>query len=134
MVYNHFWGDKMKQVIVMREDLKMSPGKLAAQACHASLGAYNKADKDHIDEWNRSGTTKVVLGVFAEDQLISLFRRAVASYLACVLVADEGRTEVTPGTITGLGIGPASSDQIDEITGHLRLYGKTQTEGYGHGV
>ena len=115
---------KMKQVLVMREDLNMSSGKLAAQACHASLGAYELADKDHIDEWKRAGTTKVVLGVTSEHHLIQLYKLATSRYLPVFLVADEGRTEVVPGTITGLGIGPAPIEQIDEITGHLRLYGK----------
>jgi len=114
----------MKQVMVMREDLNMSPGKLAAQACHASLGAYDKADKDHIDDWKRSGTTKVVLGVATEHTLLALYRASVARYLPASLVADEGRTEVAPGTITGFGIGPAPVEQIDEVTGHLSLYGK----------
>jgi peptidyl-tRNA hydrolase, PTH2 family len=115
---------KMKQVMVMREDLQMSPGKLAAQACHASLLAYDKADKDHIDEWKRSGTTKIVLGVTNEHTLINVYKLAVSRYLPAALIADEGRTEVSPGTITGVGIGPAPSEQINEITGYLRLYGK----------
>lgn len=102
----------------------MSPGKLAAQAAHASLLAYDKADKDHVDEWKRSGVTKVVLGVSSEHHLIQLYKLAVSRYLCCSLIADEGRTEVTPGTITGLGIGPAPVEAIDEITGHLHLYGK----------
>lgn len=113
----------------------MSPGKLAAQTAHASLLAYDKADKDHIDEWKRSGTTKVVLGVYSEHHALQLYKLAVSRYLPATLIVDEGRTEVTPGTITGLGIGPAPAEQIDEITGHLRLYGKEAvSEGYGHGV
>ena len=119
---------RMKQVMVMREDLNMSAGKLAAQACHASLLAYDKADKDHIDEWKRSGTTKVVLRVFSEHELVALYRLAVSKYLPCCLIADEGRTEVTPGTITGLGIGPAPVEHIDEVTGSLKLYGKKEAE------
>jgi PTH2 family peptidyl-tRNA hydrolase len=118
---------RMKQVMVMREDLQMSPGKLAAQTAHASLSAYDKADKDHIDEWKRSGTTKIVLGVFSEESIVSLYKNAVSRYLATSLIADEGRTEVRPGTITGLGIGPAPAEQIDEVTGHLALYGKEET-------
>src|SRR5688572_27157981 len=115
---------RMKQVMVMREDLNMSPGKLAAQACHASLSAYKLANKEDIDEWERSGTTKVVLGVGNEHTLLALFKTAVSRYLPTAVIADEGRTEVTPGTITGVGIGPAAIERIDEITGHLRLYGK----------
>lgn len=115
---------RMKQVMVMREDLGMSPGKLAAQTAHASLLAYDKADKDHIDEWKRSGITKIVLGIASEESLLDIFRSGSAKYLPVSLVCDEGRTEVTPGTITGIGIGPAPAELIDEITGGLKLYGK----------
>jgi PTH2 family peptidyl-tRNA hydrolase len=115
---------KMKQVMVMREDLDMSPGKLAAQTAHASLGAYDKAERQDIDAWKRTGTTKVVLSGWSEQELLDLYKEAVSKYLPASIIADEGRTEVDPGTITGVGIGPAPADTIDFITGHLKLYGK----------
>jgi peptidyl-tRNA hydrolase, PTH2 family len=116
---------KIKQVMVMREDLGMSPGKLAAQTAHASLSAYDKANKHDIDKWKREGTTKIVLGVGSESELIDIYKRAVAAYLPASLIADEGRTDVPPGTITGGGIGPAPANEIDKITGQLSLYGKS---------
>ena len=118
---------RIKQVMVMREDLGMSPGKLAAQTAHASLAAYEVADKDHIDAWRRAGTTKVVLGIYGEYHLMNLYKKAVSHYLPVSIICDEGRTEVEPGTITGIGIGPAPVEEIDEITGLLQLYGKTET-------
>ncbi len=108
----------------MREDLNMSPGKLAAQAAHASIAAYDLAPHEYIDAWKRGGVTKIVLGVMNEHILVDLYKLAVSRYLPAALIVDEGRTEVTPGTITGLGIGPAPPTEINEITGHLRLYGK----------
>lgn len=110
----------------MREDLGMSPGKLAAQTAHASLSAYDKAERQDIDAWKRTGTTKVVLSAFSETELLALYKEAVSKYLPACIVADEGRTEVTPGTITGIAIGPAASDAIDYVTGHLKLYGKSE--------
>ena len=53
----------MKQVIIMRNDLKMGKGKIAAQACHASIAAYKKADPLKIKLWERDGAKKVVLKV-----------------------------------------------------------------------
>ena len=38
----------MKQVMVVRTDLKMRKGKIAAQCCHGSIGAYKKSDKEKI--------------------------------------------------------------------------------------
>lgn len=112
----------------------MSPGKLAAQACHASLLAYDKAEHEIINAWKRSGVTKVVLGAFSEAEILELYKAGIAAYLPCALIADEGRTEVTPGTITGIGIGPAPVSEIDKITGHLKLYGKEAKETNEHTV
>ena len=114
---------KIKQVMVMREDLGMSPGKLAAQTAHASCGARYGANEKHEEEWRKTGTTKVVLSGWSEQDILAVYKAAVSKYLPTFLVADEGRTEVAPGTITGVGIGPAPSHQIDEVTGHLKLYG-----------
>lgn len=117
-------SDKLKQVIILREDLGMSPGKAAAQACHASIAAYEVSDIEDIDKWKREGVTKIVLGVSNEHHLINCYKLASAHELSCSLIADEGRTEVSPGSITAVGIGPALASKIDEITGHLRLYAK----------
>lgn len=117
-------SDKMKQVIILREDLGMSPGKAAAQACHASIAAYEVSDIADIDEWKRNGVTKIVLGVHNEQALVKLYKLAVANELSCSLIADEGRTEISPGSITAVGIGPALASDIDEVTGHMHLYGK----------
>jgi PTH2 family peptidyl-tRNA hydrolase len=111
-----------KQVIVMRKDLGMSPGKLAAQAAHASLLSYNITPDNLRREWNCSGTTKIVLSVYDEHSIITLYKLAVAAYLPCAIVCDEGVTEVEPGTITGMAIGPALKTEIDAITGALELY------------
>jgi peptidyl-tRNA hydrolase, PTH2 family len=113
----------MKQVIVARRDLGMSAGKLAAQVAHAAIGAYDVAPHDYVDVWKREGVTKVVLQVDGENGLLQLYRAACAEYLPTSLVCDEGRTEVVPGTITCLGIGPAPNEVIDRVTGRLKLYG-----------
>lgn len=115
--------NKLKQVLVMRADLKMSPGKLAAQAAHASIGAYEVSDIVDIDEWRRNGVTKIVLAVESEQDLIEIYKVATAMELPVSLICDEGRTEVNPGTITAVGIGPAQSTEINQVTGGLPLYG-----------
>lgn len=108
----------------MRDDLGMSPGKLAAQAAHAAIAAYDVSTPDNIDEWKRFGVTKIVLKVSSEAALLKIYKQCVAAYLPVSLISDEGRTEITPGSITGIGIGPACADKIDVITGKLQLYGK----------
>lgn len=112
----------------MRADLGMSPGKLAAQAAHAAVKASDISPIKWVDEWNRHGCTKVVLEVWDEETLVKLYKMAVAAYLPTALVADEGRTEVKPGSITALGIGPAPDADINSITGSLNLYGKNENK------
>ena len=62
----------MKQAIVIRSDLKMSKGKLAAQAAHASLEAYKKASPENAEKWESEGQKKVVLKVYGEKELIDI--------------------------------------------------------------
>jgi len=111
----------MKQVIVVRMDLKMSVGKLAAQACHASLGSYNKASVVSRKAWELVGAKKVVLGCKDLAELRELEVKARAKKLPHYAVTDAGHTEVPSGTVTALGIGPASEELIDSITGSLKL-------------
>ncbi|MDR0911646.1 MAG: peptidyl-tRNA hydrolase Pth2 [Methanobrevibacter sp.] len=111
----------MKQVMVVRRELKMSKGKTAAQCCHACLGAYKKANPDKIKEWENSGYAKVVLRVDSEDELLEVEKQAKANKLPHYLVIDQGRTELPPSTVTCLGIGPDSDKKIDKVTKNLKL-------------
>ncbi len=111
--------EEIKQVIVVRRDLKMGKGKMSAQVAHASVGSFSKADRKMAEEWESLGAKKVVLGVETLDELIELEKRA--RKLPHFLVTDAGRTEFKEPTITCLGIGPAGASEIDRITGNLKL-------------
>lgn len=108
-----------KQVIVLRRDLSMSRGKYIAQGAHASLGAYESASNDIIDAWKDEGQKKIALGVDGREALESLVREAQARDLPTHLVHDAGQTELAPGTMTALGIGPGNQTDIDAVTGEL---------------
>jgi PTH2 family peptidyl-tRNA hydrolase len=113
-----------KQVIVFRSDLKLSKGKVAAQAGHAAVSAAEEARKHRKDWWEawlNEGQCKVVLKVKSEKELLALEKQAKEMALPCALIIDRGLTEIPPGTITCLGIGPAPTDKIDKITGNLPL-------------
>ena len=111
----------MKQVIVMRTDLKMGKGKIAAQACHASLGSYKKASKRSINQWETFGQKKVVLKVSSEKELLELYHIIKENGLPCALITDAGHTQIEPSTKTCIGIGPAIDSEVDRLTGHLKL-------------
>lgn len=110
-----------KQVIVVRLDLGMSVGKLAAQACHASLGSYVKAGLVSRKAWDLEGGKKVVLGCESLDELRLIEVKARDAKLPHLSIKDAGHTELKPGTVTALGIGPAKEEEIDKITGKLKL-------------
>ncbi len=82
----------MKQVILVRKDLKMPPGKMSAQVAHGSVEATFKSDKKKLDEWLEEGMKKVVLKVEDEKELIKYFKLAKENNLVAVLIKDAGKT------------------------------------------
>ncbi len=116
---------RYKQVIVVRKDLKISCGKMAAQVAHASLEAAELVkNRDHklYRGWKQEGAKKVVLSVESEGELFEVYRRAQELGIPSVLIRDAGLTEVPPGTPTAVGIGPDKEERIDRVTGRLKLY------------
>jgi PTH2 family peptidyl-tRNA hydrolase len=112
---------RYKQCLIIRNDVKMSCGKRCAQAAHASIGAYNNADKALRKAWLSEGQKKVVLKANDERTLHELRVIAERTGISSSLIQDAGMTEIPPGTITALGLGPAKSEDLDKITGTLTL-------------
>ncbi len=110
-----------KQVIVVREDLKLSRGKLAVQVAHASIIGYEQSDLSTREKWKIEGQKKIVLKVKNLQELMDVFNKAKKEGLPTGYVKDAGLTEIPPGTITAVVIGPEKSDRIDKITGSLPL-------------
>jgi len=112
-------GGELKQVIAVRADLKLKKGKLAAQVAHAAVSAAERSpDKDR---WLQMGQKKSVVQVKNEAELLEVYRRCWAKGLPAALIEDAGRTQLPPSTKTCVGIGPAPADDIDEVTGDLKL-------------
>jgi len=115
---------KYKLAVVVRQDLKMGKGKIAAQVGHASVEASEIAKKIHRDWWRlwiEEGQCKVVLKANSQDEFQDLERKAKGLGLPTTIVRDRGLTQLKPDTVTCIGIGPGPSKLIDEVTGHLRL-------------
>ncbi|WP_256287848.1 peptidyl-tRNA hydrolase Pth2 [Halobellus inordinatus] len=112
----------MKQAIVARTDLGMGRGKLAAQVAHASLSAYEDTDERTRKRWKGEGQKKVVLKVDSEPELFRLADEAERLGLPHAVVRDAGHTQLDPGTVTCLAVGPAREEDVDRVTGDLSLY------------
>jgi PTH2 family peptidyl-tRNA hydrolase len=110
----------LKQAIVVRSDLKMGKGKIAAQASHASVAVLNELLPSVFGKWNADGMKKIVLKVGSEQELLDLYKRAKKNF-AVSIVRDAGFTQVEKGSITCIAIGPAEEREIDRITGKLWL-------------
>jgi PTH2 family peptidyl-tRNA hydrolase len=140
---NHY---KYKQVIITRKDLNYgTKGKICAMVAHASVAALKKAlhltflpligapedfpgikvsgiCNDETYQWITGDFAKIVLQAKTGDELKELYKQALASNLPCSIITDNGTT-VFDGvkTLTAVAIGPARSEQIDEITKDLKL-------------
>ena len=138
-IFNNLSTDN-KMVLVVRTDLNMAKGKVAAQCAHAAVGCYKKAVKKTpmlLKQWELFGQAKVTLKApdfeslsnsdssTKQDQgasLEALANEAQGLGIVSCIIHDAGRTQVERGSSTVLGIGPAPSSTIDLITGNLKLY------------
>ena len=115
---------EVTMVLVTRDDLNLSKGKLAAQCSHAAVNCAIKARKKAVrlyERWNNVGARKIVVRADDEAHLRQLYAKALTAGLVCDLVKDAGHTEIPPGTVTVLGIGPSPRLAVDAITGDLKL-------------
>jgi PTH2 family peptidyl-tRNA hydrolase len=110
-----------KQAILIRMDLKLPKGKMASQAAHAAVDSVMKSRPERVDKWKRQGMKKVVLKVKDLAELSQYDQKAKDAGLVSVIIRDAGKTEVEPGTITCMAIGPDEDMRIDRITGKLPL-------------
>ena len=110
-----------KQVILIRQDLKLPPGKASSQIAHGAVDATLKSDKKLVEQWKKQGGKKVVLKVSDEKELFKYMSILKGNGIKVALIKDAGHTVVEPGTITCLGVGPDSEEKIDRITGKLKM-------------
>jgi PTH2 family peptidyl-tRNA hydrolase len=110
-----------KQVILVRQDLKLTKGKMAAQVSHASVESLLKSHKDDATAWRQQGMKKVVLKVADLKELQDYKRKAEDAGLVVAMITDAGHTQLPPSTVTCLGIGPDKAEKIDKVTGQLKL-------------
>ena len=123
-----FENSDLKIVFLVRLDLKMGAGKIAAQVAHAAIGLYddimNGDDEYHIEAlnyWNTFGAKKIVLKCDNYETMKQVAIQAKQSQLPFILISDAGHTQIPAGSVTVLGIGPDSSEKINKLTGNFKL-------------
>ena len=124
-----------KQVIIVRRDLNMRKGKIAAQVAHASmaflvdgLSGTKKVTISLTEEeaaWlydPESAHAKVVVSVDSDMELENIISHATRAGLKAKLIIDAGRTEFAGiPTKTCAAIGPHRAERFLGITDHLKL-------------
>ena len=116
--------EKLQQVIVIRKDLTMRKGKMVAQGAHASLSAtLNNLSNRRVIEWLcDGGSKKICVYVNSEEELLEVYEKAILAGFIGFIIKDSGLTEFNGiPTITCCAIGPATKEELNDITGHLKL-------------
>ncbi|EAU39547.1 peptidyl-tRNA hydrolase 2, mitochondrial precursor [Aspergillus terreus NIH2624] len=118
-------NEEVKLVLVVRTDLGMTKGKIAAQCSHATLACYKylttyTPNSPILRRWESQGQAKIALQTKSEEELQLLQAQAISLGLCARVIQDAGRTQIASGSRTVLGIlGPKSV--VDSVTGHLKL-------------
>ncbi len=113
--------NEYKQVILVRDDLKLPKGKMSAQVAHGSVENTLKSDEALVNKWLLQGQKKVVLKVKDEKELVAYFQKAKDNGLKASLIRDAGRTFLKKGEKTVVAIGPEIEEKIDSITSELKM-------------
>ena len=132
--------EPMKMTLVVRKDLKMTTGKIAAQCAHAAVAVVDDVhDKRHelatrpdpaspanawpgwLDAWQATGSMKVALRCETEAQLLAVHQAALKAGLPTYVIMDAGRTQIEAGSKTVVAVGPAPVSKVDSVTGELKL-------------
>ena len=113
-----------KMCVLVRDDLKMSKGKVLAQVSHTIVDATVKAytQTQLFFKWRADGEKIVILKVPNEKTLMYIMNNAQRKGVNCGYTVDAGLTEVLPGTKTVGFVGPNFEDKVDKLTGQLKLY------------
>lgn len=119
-------NEQYKMVLVVRSDIFMGKGKTAAQCAHAAVQccyqvSLNTKYQQMYKSWLLQGQSKVVLKISSEEELLSLAKNAHKAGLIISIIKDAGKTQLQPGTISTLGIGPGPKQLIDNLTLNLKL-------------
>lgn len=122
---------EVRMALVIRQDLGMQKGKVAAQCAHAALSCFRLIATDPnkmsynpelTKRWLRHGQAKITLKCPDKEKMDELYAMAISLGVNAAVIHDAGRTQIAAGSATVLGLGPAPKAVLDQITGELKLY------------
>ncbi len=111
--------EEMKMVIAIRKDLDLGKGKIAVQVAHAAVTLAIRSSEQEPKEfrkWTRQGQKKVVIKIADFQELMELKLKLEERGFYVCQISDAGYTQVPPGTVTCIGVGPVSAEQVDPVT------------------
>jgi PTH2 family peptidyl-tRNA hydrolase len=114
----------VKMVIAVRKDIAMGKGKIAAQVAHAAVACTlisMKKNKKMFNEWYAAGQKKVVVKVDSLQEIYKIKEECKIRGVISEIIMDAGFTQIIPGTVTCIGLGPDEDDLLDQITGDYGL-------------
>lgn len=117
-------AEQMKMVLVVRSDLRLSKGKTASQCAHAAIICYELSQQQNpqlLEAWLNLGMPKIALRADSLAEINEILKKAEEMSVVAGLVRDAGRTQVEAGTVTVLGLGPDTVNNIDSLVKQLKL-------------
>ena len=108
-----------KMLLIVRQDLKMSKGKIASQCCHATLGLYKQLKPEDVEVWENTGQKKVVLKCKTYKDMAKIQDKAKEMKISNYVVCDAGRTEIAAGSYTVLALYD-TEHRLNQICHHLK--------------
>jgi len=132
----------VKQYIIVRTDLPMNVGKVAAQASHACMKVFfdkfehtqiiQKNGEDPVEamvfipteeekQWINGKFTKITKKVKNESQLLKVYEQAREAGLSVSIIKDAGLYGLEGENYTCIAVGPNYVDDCEPVVGKLRL-------------
>lgn len=116
--------EDVRMYFLVRTDLGMGKGKIAAQVAHAAMRLGIRCQEhqpDVLHQYLDSGERKIVLKTNDVQDLVNVFQDLVDHDFPATIIEDAGHTQIEAGTMTVLGVGPARAADLEEFLGHFKL-------------
>ena len=116
--------EKLKMVFIVNHELKMGKGKIAAQVAHEAVKATlacGEQDPTLLDAWFKTGQKKICVKGDSAQHLDQLFLDGKKNGILANKIHDAGHTQIPAGSFTVLALGPCRDEDVEIITGDLKL-------------